>query len=57
MLRIAVAATVRVRGEIPLRVYSVHLETPVGVGPGGKRDQAQAVLDSAAAVPAWLGIA
>ena len=48
MERIAVAATVRVRGEIPLRVYSVHLETPVGVGPGAKRDQAQAVLDSAA---------
>lgn len=51
MQRIAVAATVRVRGEIAVRVFSVHLETPVGVGPGAKRDQARAVLASAAGQP------
>ena len=47
MERIAVAATVRVRGEIALRVFSVHLETPAGLGPGARRDQARAVLASA----------
>ena len=52
--RIAVAATVCVRGELPLRVYSVHMETPVSVGPGAKRDQARAVLESAAGYPRVL---
>src|SRR5438477_9494112 len=47
MERIAVAATVRVRGQLPVRVFSVHLETPAGLGPGARRDQARAVLDSA----------
>jgi endonuclease/exonuclease/phosphatase family metal-dependent hydrolase len=42
---------VRVRGDIAVRVFSVHLETPVGVGPGAKRDQARAVLASAAGEP------
>ena len=30
-----------------MRVFSVHLETPAGLGPGARRDQARAVLDSA----------
>ena len=47
MERIAVAATVRVRGQLLVRVFSVHLETPAGLGPGARRDQARAVLDSA----------
>lgn len=47
MQRIAVAATVMVDGALPLRAYSVHLETPAGIGSGGRRDQARAVLDSA----------
>jgi endonuclease/exonuclease/phosphatase family metal-dependent hydrolase len=54
MQRIAVAATVRVWGELPLRVISVHLETPVSVGPGAKRDQARAVAESAAGYPRVL---
>jgi endonuclease/exonuclease/phosphatase family metal-dependent hydrolase len=49
--RIAVAATVRVWGELPVRVFSVHFETPAGLGPGSKRDQARAVVESAAAYP------
>jgi len=52
--RIAVAATVRVRGQTPVRVFSVHMETPVSVGPGAKRDQARAVLESAAGYPVVL---
>ena len=47
MVRIAVAATLRIRG-MPVRAYSVHLETPAGLGPGARRDQARAVLDDAA---------
>jgi endonuclease/exonuclease/phosphatase family metal-dependent hydrolase len=54
MRRIAVAATVRVWGELPVRVYSVHFETPAGVGPKAKRDQARAVVESAAAYPRVL---
>ena len=54
MQRIAVAATVRVWGEVPVRVFSVHLETPVGIGPGAKRDQARAVVESAASYPRVL---
>ena len=54
MQRIAVAATVRVWGELPVRVFSVHLETPVGLGPGAKRDQARAVVESAAGYPRVL---
>jgi endonuclease/exonuclease/phosphatase family metal-dependent hydrolase len=44
--RIATAATILVGGA-PLRVYSVHLETPVQLGPGSRRDQARAVLADA----------
>jgi endonuclease/exonuclease/phosphatase family metal-dependent hydrolase len=44
--RIAVAATVKV-GEIPLRVFSVHLEAPFAIGGAGRRDQAQAVVEQA----------
>jgi endonuclease/exonuclease/phosphatase family metal-dependent hydrolase len=51
MQRIAVAATVRVRGQVPIRVFSVHFETPAGLGPGAKRDQARAVLESAEGFP------
>jgi endonuclease/exonuclease/phosphatase family metal-dependent hydrolase len=29
----------------------VHLETPISLGPGGKREQARAVLDSTAGYP------
>jgi endonuclease/exonuclease/phosphatase family metal-dependent hydrolase len=52
--RIAVAATVRVWGELPVRVFSVHFETPAGLGPASKRDQARAVVESAAAYPRVL---
>jgi endonuclease/exonuclease/phosphatase family metal-dependent hydrolase len=31
-----------------VRVYSVHLETPAGLGPGGRRDQARVILADAA---------
>jgi endonuclease/exonuclease/phosphatase family metal-dependent hydrolase len=51
MQRIAVAATVRVRDQVPIRVLSLHLETPISLGPGGKRDQARAVLESTAGYP------
>ena len=54
MRRIAVAATVRVWGELPVRVFSVHFETPAGLGPGARREQAQAVVASAAAYPRVL---
>jgi endonuclease/exonuclease/phosphatase family metal-dependent hydrolase len=48
--RIATAATITVRG-VPLRVYSVHLATRMEIGPGSRRDQAQAVLADAAHYP------
>lgn len=48
--RIAVGATVLVGGT-PVRVYSVHLETPVEAGPRRKHAQAEAVLADAAAYP------
>jgi endonuclease/exonuclease/phosphatase family metal-dependent hydrolase len=47
MQRIAVGATVRVR-DMPLRCYSVHLETPGAVSGGQRRDQAAAVVNDAA---------
>ncbi len=49
-LRTATAATIAVAG-VPVRVYSVHLETIVELGPGAKRDQARAVIADAAAYP------
>jgi endonuclease/exonuclease/phosphatase family metal-dependent hydrolase len=48
--RIATAATILVRG-VAVRVYSAHLETPVELGPGSRRDQARAILADAAAFP------
>lgn len=44
--RAATAATVRI-GERAVRVYSVHLGTPVNVGPLRQRNQLRAVLDDA----------
>ena len=46
--RAAVGATILV-GATPIRVYSVHLGTPLEIGPGGKRDQVRAVLRDAVA--------
>jgi endonuclease/exonuclease/phosphatase family metal-dependent hydrolase len=51
--RIATAATVRVGGRA-VRVYSVHLATRLGLGPGARRDQADAVLADAAAFPSVI---
>lgn len=48
--RIATAATILV-GDLAVRVYSVHLGTPADIGPGRRRDQAQAVLADAALYP------
>lgn len=45
--RAATAATIRV-GETAVRVYSVHLGTPVDVGPKGRRDQLRTILADAA---------
>jgi endonuclease/exonuclease/phosphatase family metal-dependent hydrolase len=47
MQRIAVGATVRVR-DVPLRCYSVHLETPGAVSGAQRREQAAAILNDAA---------
>jgi endonuclease/exonuclease/phosphatase family metal-dependent hydrolase len=47
MRRIAVAATIRVR-DVPVRFYSVHLETPGAVSAGQRRDQAAAIIQDAA---------
>lgn len=44
--RAAVGATILV-GSVPIRVYSVHLGTPLEIGPGSKRDQVDAVLRDA----------
>jgi endonuclease/exonuclease/phosphatase family metal-dependent hydrolase len=51
MQRIAVVATVKVRGDLPVRVFSVHLETQASLGPGSRRDQARAVVESALSHP------
>src|SRR5437879_13551781 len=48
--RIATAATVLV-GDVPVRVYSVHLGTIADVGPSARRDQARVVMADAAAYP------
>ena len=50
MIRIAVAATIRIR-DVPVRCYSLHLETPVAVSGDQRRDQAQAVIQDAAPFP------
>jgi endonuclease/exonuclease/phosphatase family metal-dependent hydrolase len=51
MRRAAVGVTVRLPSG-PLRVFGVHLESPLGLGGGGRRDQARAVL---AATAGWDG--
>lgn len=48
--RTATAATVQV-GEMPVRVYSIHLATPVNQALAERRNQMRAVLDDAAAHP------
>lgn len=50
-LRIAVGATMRIPGREPVRVYSVHLETPVSVSGRGRRAQAETILADAASHP------
>ena len=50
-LRIAVGATMRIPGQEPVRVYSVHLETPAGISGHSRRDQAAAILADAANHP------
>src|SRR6185295_18919574 len=52
--RIAVAATVRVQGDLPVRVFSVHFETPVSAGPSAKRDQARTIVEQATGYPRVL---
>ena len=50
-VRIAVGATMRIPGREPVRVYSVHLETPAGISGRSRRDQAEAILADAALHP------
>lgn len=50
-VRIAVGATMRMPGREPVRVYSVHLETPVSISGKGRRDQAERILADAASHP------
>lgn len=50
-VRIAVGATMRIPGREPVRVYSVHLETPVSISGRGRRDQAETILADAARHP------
>lgn len=47
MRRLAVAATVHVR-DGPVRLYSVHMETPGAVSASQRRDQASAIVQDAA---------
>lgn len=47
MRRIAVAATIRVR-DVPVRFYSVHMETPGAVSGGQRQEQAEVVVKDAA---------
>ena len=49
--RIAVGATMRIPGREPVRVYSVHLETPVSISGRSRRDQAAAILADTARYP------
>ena len=46
MVRIAVAATIRIR-DVPVRCYSLHLETPFAVSADQRGDQVEAVLKDA----------
>ncbi|PYQ45234.1 MAG: hypothetical protein DMF77_04815 [Acidobacteria bacterium] len=54
MQRIAVAATVRIRGDLPVRVFSVHFETPVSASAATKRDQARTLVERAEGYPRVL---
>ena len=54
MQRIAVAATVRVRGDLPVRVFSVHFETPAGASAAAKRDQGRTIVERAEGYPRVL---
>ncbi len=50
MQRIATAVTILV-GKLPVRVYSVHLSTPVNLWQAARRDQLRAVLHDASTHP------
>jgi endonuclease/exonuclease/phosphatase family metal-dependent hydrolase len=50
MVRIAVRAMVTVRG-VPIRVYSVHLETPGAISEPHRREQVAAILEDAGQAP------
>jgi endonuclease/exonuclease/phosphatase family metal-dependent hydrolase len=50
-IRIAVGATVHPEGREPVRVYSVHLETPAQISGRSRRDQAAAIVADAARFP------
>jgi endonuclease/exonuclease/phosphatase family metal-dependent hydrolase len=56
LARAAVAATVDVAG-VPTRVYSVHLEAPLGITPAQRREQAQAVAEDAKRFPGPVVVA
>jgi endonuclease/exonuclease/phosphatase family metal-dependent hydrolase len=51
--RIAVGATVTVRGT-PVRVYSVHLETPLAISAAHRREQVAVILKDAGDAPRVL---
>lgn len=48
--RVAAIARVAVGGRV-FRVYSAHLGSPLGTGPGGRRRQAETIVADAAASP------
>ncbi len=48
--RWAIVADQKIVG-VPLRVYSVHLGTPLEIGPSSRRDQVRAILADAALYP------
>ena len=50
MVRLAVAATIRIR-DVPVRCYSLHLETPFAVSAVQRRDQAAVVVKDAEPFP------
>jgi endonuclease/exonuclease/phosphatase family metal-dependent hydrolase len=50
MQRIAVSATVTVRG-VPVRIYSVHLETPGAISAEHRREQVAAIVNDAGESP------
>lgn len=54
--RAVVTARVTIEGN-PMNVYSVHLGSPIGIGGGARREQAEVVLKDAAASTAPVIIA